>query len=188
MLYFTSDFHLYHENILRLSPRVRFKGFEVVILRNLCSLSEEDTLYVLGDFTWHLRDHKGYLELWRRLPFRKILVPGNHDRNPEKLKEYFDEVLELYHVLETPYGRILLSHYPAHDPLTGRYPEIQELIREVYFKEGCDILLHGHVHWNEEGIRCGCSLYGVKCFNVNVEWNGYRPVALGEVIEKVTYP
>lgn len=183
MIYFTSDFHLYHENIVNLNPKIRFKGFELVILSNLSSLLKpKDTLFVVGDFTWHFNDEKGYLKLWKSLPFRKVLILGNHDQKPEKLREYFEEVYDFYHTIEVEGIRILLSHYPAKDPITERYPERQQLVREIYFKEGCNLLVHGHVHWNEEGIRCGCRDLGIKCVNVNVEWWNYEPVSLEQVL------
>ncbi|WP_461831557.1 metallophosphoesterase [Aquifex sp.] len=186
MVHLISDTHFYHENIVNLNPKVRFVGFEVVILNNLYkTLKEGDILFHLGDFTWHFNDEQGYLKIWKGLPAKKILVMGNHDRNREKLSEYFDEIYELYTIIEYENVRILLSHYPALDPLTNRYPERQELIREVYFKEGCDLLIHGHVHWNERGIRCGCREVGVNCYNVNVEWNGYNAVSLSKILKEV---
>ncbi|NPB07083.1 MAG: nicotinate phosphoribosyltransferase [Aquificae bacterium] len=181
MLYFIADTHFYHENILNLS-RYRFKFFERVILQKLCRLPKEAVLFHLGDFTWHFNDFKGYLELWSRLPFEKYLVLGNHDRRPERLSRYFKKVLGEYALLRLDGLKILLSHYPALDPVTDRYPEKQEKVRELYFKHGCGLLVHGHVHRNEEGIRCGCAGVGVSCFNANVEWNGYGPVSLRRVL------
>jgi len=182
MLYFISDTHFYHENILNLS-KYRFKFFERVILHKLCArLSPEDALFHLGDFTWHFNDYKGYLNLWNRLPFKKVLVMGNHDRDPARLKNYFHLVEENYLILETKGLRLLLCHYPALDPVTERYPEKQEMVREVYFKEGCQLLVHGHVHRNPLGLKCACSEVGVRCFNANLEWNRYGAVSLEEVL------
>ena len=178
MLYFISDTHFYHENIVRLNPKVRFSGFENVILANLYRTVNGGILYHLGDFTWHFNDEKGYLECWKKIPARKILIMGNHDRDKGKLKKYFDEIYDFYHIIEFGGLRILLSHYPAKDPITNRYPDRQELVREIYFKENCNLLIHGHVHWNEKGLKCACKDFGINCLNVNIEWNNYMPYIL----------
>jgi len=188
MLYFISDTHFYHGNIINLNPEVRFKGFEIVILTNLFKvLKPEDTLYHLGDFTWHFNDKNEYLKVWKALPGKKILVMGNHDKDKETLKEYFDEIYDFYKIIEYRGKRVLLSHYPAKDPITDRYPARQEEIREIYFKERCDILIHGHVHWNKEGLKCACEEYGIVCINANVEWNDYKPVSEKEVDKLILY-
>ncbi|NPA32654.1 MAG: nicotinate phosphoribosyltransferase, partial [Aquificae bacterium] len=112
-------------------------------------------------------------------------IMGNHDRDKERLSDFFDEVYDFYKVIEVGGKRVLLSHYPAKDPLTERYPERQELVREIYFSEGCELLLHGHVHWNREGVRCACHKLGVRCINVNTEWHRYAPVSEEKVLEKL---
>ncbi len=181
MIYFISDTHFYHGNIVNLNPS-RFPFFERFILFNLSlKLKEGDIIYHLGDFTWHFNDFHGYLERWKDLKARKVLIMGNHDKDKEKLKEYFDEVHENYLIIEHEGLKILLSHYPAKDPVTPRYPEKQEEVRRTFFENGCDILIHGHVHWNRNRIRCACGEYGIPCLNVNVEWNNYRPVAITEI-------
>ncbi|WP_457600616.1 metallophosphoesterase [Hydrogenivirga sp.] len=185
MIYFTSDTHLYHTNILRLNPAVRRRGFEESILGNLEeTLQEGDILYHLGDFTWQLHDPEGFLERWKALPARKVLLMGNHDHRYGRsvLLEFFDEVYEFSLILETQGRRLLLSHYPALDLKTERFPEIQDRVEGEFFKEGCDLLVHGHVHYNGEGPMCGCLLRGVPCVNVNVELHEFKPVSLRDVL------
>ena len=184
MIYFLSDTHFYHFNILKLNPEVRKFGYEFEILENLKSiLKEGDTVYHLGDFTWQLYDEFKVLGRWKRLPGRKVLVMGNHDHRfgREVLKEFFDEVYEFSLVLELDGLRILLSHYPALDLRTQRFPERQEKVEKIFFEENCDILVHGHVHYNGSGPTCGCALKGIPCVNVNVEFWDFRPVSLKEV-------
>ncbi len=188
MIYFLSDTHLYHFNILKLNPQARRPGYELKILENLESLlKEEDTLYHLGDFTWQLQDEFGVLERWKRLPGRKVLVMGNHDHRfgKEVLKEFFDEIHEFSLVLEVEGLRLLLSHYPALDLKTERFPDRQKKVEETFFKEGCYLLIHGHVHHNGSGPTCGCTLKGVPCVNVNVEFWSFRPVSLEDIAVKL---
>lgn len=188
MIYFVSDTHFYHFNILKLNPLVRKFGFETEILKNLeKTLREGDTLYHLGDFTWQLYDKMRVLERWKRLRVRKILLMGNHDHRfgKEVLKEFFDEIYDPFYILEVDGLRILLSHYPALDLKTDRFPEMQELVEERFFEERCDILIHGHVHYNPTGPMCGCYLKGIPCLNVNVELWEFKPVSLREVMSSV---
>jgi len=83
-VWFTSDWHLFHDNILKLVPRP-FKNVQQmhsVILANYRScVREGDVVHFLGDLT--LRGPSG-IEAVRRLvgglPGTKHFVLGNHDR------------------------------------------------------------------------------------------------------------
>ncbi|GAB6077008.1 metallophosphoesterase [Desulfurobacterium crinifex] len=177
MRYFISDTHFFHRNILRLNSLKRKPGFEEIVVENLKrTLKEDDVLYHLGDFIWKLE--KGFLEVWKSISGRKILVKGNHDYRfkNEELRPFFDEIYEFYTVVEIKGKNVLLSHFPAFDLRTYRYKEIQAKIWKLYRDLKCSLLLHGHVHWNPSGVFCGCHLRGVKCRNVNVEFTGYMPV------------
>jgi len=188
MIYFTSDTHLYHANLIRLNPSVRKPHFEKKILSGLEEvLSDGDTLYHLGDFTWQLYDPEGYLERWKRLKGRKVLLMGNHDHRFGRsiLGEFFDEVYGFSLSVEVGGLKLLLSHYPALDLRTERFPERQRRVEEEFFKEGCDVLIHGHVHYNSGKPMCGCGQRGIPCVNVNVELHGFRAVSLEDIAEKL---
>ncbi|MEO2068573.1 MAG: metallophosphoesterase family protein [Desulfurobacteriaceae bacterium] len=183
MRYFISDTHFFHRNILKLNPLKRKEGFEEAILENLkITLKDDDVLYHLGDFSWKLNDE--FLKAWKEIPGKKILVKGNHDFRARegKLRRFFDEVIEEYAIIKIKGKRVLLSHYPALDLRTYRFPEIQEKIVKVYFNNSCSLLVHGHVHWNRFGVLCGCHLKGIKCKNVNVEFTDYKPVSEEELV------
>jgi len=182
MRYFISDTHFFHKNIVRLTPLKRKPGFEILIIDNLKKvLKEEDELYLVGDFLWTLEP--GFLELWKSVPGRKILIKGNHDLwfPEEELKPFFDEIVPFYTIIEVRGKKVLLSHYPARDLRTFRYRELQKEISEIYHSESCSLLIHGHVHWNRFGVFCGCHLEYVKCINVNVEFTNYRPISEKEL-------
>ncbi|MEO2082768.1 MAG: metallophosphoesterase [Desulfurobacteriaceae bacterium] len=182
MLYFISDTHFKHENILRLNPLKRKKGFEVQIIDNLkVQLKEGDTLYHLGDFAWSLDEE--LLDAWRSIPGKKILVKGNHDNffGDSDLLLYFDEVINFSTVVKIREKNVLLCHYPALDLRTFRFKELQRKVEKVFKGSGSVLLLHGHVHWNPYCVFCGCHLKGIRCFNVNVEFNGNRAVSEEEL-------
>ena len=180
MKFFISDTHFFHRNILRLCPLKRKPGFEQLILENLKrQLKPGDVLYHLGDFSWE--DSEELLKRWRELPGRKVLIKGNHDWHFKNLELYFDEIVEFSISIYVGSKKVLLCHFPSRDLRTYRYRELQERITEIYKRENCSLLIHGHVHWNPYGVFCGCHLNGVKCFNANVEFTGYRAVSEGEL-------
>ena len=180
MKYFISDTHFFHKNILKLCPHKRKPGFENLILENLKSqLRSSDILYHMGDFSWVDSDY--LLKKWRDLPGRKILIKGNHDWHFKNLELYFDEIVEFSTVIYIKGKKVLLCHFPSKDLRTYRYRELQERVTELYHGEACSLLIHGHVHWNPYCVFCGCHLNCVKCFNVNVEFTGYRAVSEEEL-------
>ncbi len=79
MLYFTSDLHFGHENILKWR-----KGFaslaemDETLIRNWNeTVSVNDTVIVTGDLLF--RNEKPAVEYLQQLKGKKILVKGNHD-------------------------------------------------------------------------------------------------------------
>lgn len=131
------------------------------VIRNWNSVvTEEDTVYCLGDLAFG-KGSKDKLKLY--LPMLKgriILIRGNHDR--ETVTWYKRYGIEEVHGGECwkykPY--VLMSHRP--------YPTKHPWIN-----------IHGHTH-NLMHIHPS----GVYV-NVSVEAIGYRPIDLDELIEKV---
>ena len=80
MNFYISDTHFGHQNIIRYDNRpfsTADEMDEVLIDRWNDVVSDEDTVYVLGDFSWH-REEKT-LEILDSLSGRKVLIKGNHD-------------------------------------------------------------------------------------------------------------
>lgn len=79
MIYFTSDQHFGHENIIKLSGRPfdNIEQMNETIVKNWNNIVEEDdTVYIIGDFALNSQDHKKY---WNKLLGNKVLIQGNHD-------------------------------------------------------------------------------------------------------------
>ena len=82
MIYFTSDLHFGHKNIIRFDNRP-FTSVEemdkVLIERWNNKVTDEDTVYILGDISWY-DDQKTY-EIFSQLRGRKILMAvAGHQR------------------------------------------------------------------------------------------------------------
>lgn len=141
-VYFISDLHLDHRNVLKFEPVHRpFADIEAHnqwLFENWRSVvNKRDVVYVLGDVSWT----RAGLQAMKQLPGQKHLIMGNHDGFP--LQEY----LEVFRVIRPSpwvYRRHWLSHCPIHpDELRGRDN------------------VHGHVHSN--------SIKDVRYINVSVE-------------------
>lgn len=118
-IYFTSDLHFNHYNILKYCNRP-FKDvnhMNRVLIDNWNSrITPEDRVYVLGDFAMGNKSH--WSRFLQALNGYKILVKGNHDRGHEFMKSIgFDEVYD-----NMMYGDPKDPWQLVHDPMgmTGK--------------------------------------------------------------------
>src|SRR3990172_2849797 len=92
LIFFTSDTHFYHQNIIKYCKRP-FKYAdemnEVMIKNWNNTITDDDEVYHLGDFA--LCSPTGAENIVRRLKGKKYLIRGNHDhKNVLKvLAKYF---------------------------------------------------------------------------------------------------
>jgi len=119
MIYFTSDTHFGHSNIIKYCNRP-FDNIHImdqVILDNINNtVKQEDTLYILGDFCFK---GKHPIEYRSRINCNYVhIILGNHDKISQFV-EYLniDDVMgfsSVEYVKEIIYcnQRIYLSHYP----------------------------------------------------------------------------
>lgn len=165
MIYFTSDLHFYHKNIIKYSPSFRdFKDTDemnekLIELWNSV-VTPEDTVYNLGDLSMAANTKK-VIEVAKRLNGKHFLILGNHDypikSEKEKLMEMtkddgnklFEDIRD-YKFLTFPGVQIALSHYP----MAGWENQ----------QHGA-VMLHGHLHdyiTNVKGkiLNVGFDLYG----------------------------
>ena len=115
--FFTADTHFGHKMLVD----SKFRPFssveemdEVIIERWNKMIRSGDTVYHLGDFSFH--DHAiAYLKR-RQLNGRIHLIQGNHDRLNSRLKDEFEWVRHYYEVKSIGSSRIehkiILCHYP----------------------------------------------------------------------------
>ena len=114
MIYFTSDTHFGHHNIIKYCDRP-FDNVHImdqIIIDNINNVvSVDDTLYILGDFCFKGGKPEQYLS---RIVCQDIhLVLGNHDRRSDFKNDLqgFSSVQEVEEVIYCN-QRIYLSHYP----------------------------------------------------------------------------
>ena len=83
MIWFTSDTHFGHENVLKFTDRPWETIWQMndAIVDNINGrVAVDDELYILGDFSFKMTAQDAYA-LRKRIACRRIhLVPGNHDK------------------------------------------------------------------------------------------------------------
>lgn len=143
-VFFTSDIHAYHKNILKYNPYSR-KGKDEnemteMILENLSSIKPNDVLYNLGDFSFGSYLQTEYLlTKIKKMGFQHHLVYGNHDQTIKKtpyFQEFFDSVQEKKFI-KIGGRHIVLNHFPEAVWDRGHYGSY---------------MLHGHCHGGYTGV------------------------------------
>lgn len=174
--FYISDMHLGHSGIIRYDNRPFMNVEEMdetIIQRWNDVVSDTDTIYVLGDFSWYKEEKT--LEILNRLVGRKVLIKGNHDRVSPMVSRKFIKVCDYLEIRDNG-QKVILSHYPM--PFwNGQFRD--------------SIHLYGHVHnshqWNIcEHLRrelkqlqdIPMRMYNVGCM---MEWIDYTPSTIVEI-------
>ncbi|WP_395175550.1 metallophosphoesterase [Roseibium alexandrii] len=147
-IWFISDTHFGHENIIRHAQRPfdSTRETDEAIADNWTSCVKQcDLVYHLGDVAWT----NAGLELFAKLPGTKRLILGNHDNGLRCVP--LVQRLQLFRRFKA-FG-FMASHMPIRD----------EGLREP-------VNVHGHIHDNDPPTR--------NHVNVCVEKTDYRPVHL----------
>ena len=170
MIYYISDLHFGHRNVIEMDDRP-FESIEemdaALIRRWNERVTDEDDVYIVGDFAYH----NGYTATWylRQLKGRKHLIVGNHDRHTlqdAKAMECFASVEKMVRILDN--DRVVsLCHFPVAEWNGKRYGGYH---------------VHGHLHNRRDEVYEFMSRFRTA-LNAGCMMNGYRPVTLDELIE-----
>lgn len=166
MIYYTSDLHLFHFNIIKLTGR-KYKTVEEMngdlIKRWNIKVGPNDDVYILGDIVFKYVDINEVKDVLKKLNGKKHLIKGNHDKflNQLNWRDYF-ESLDVYKEINDNGRMVCLFHYPIEE-WNGYY-------RNSY-------MLYGHVHDNMDDIK-----KHPRKFNVGVDTNDFEPKTLDELI------
>ena len=101
MIFYTSDLHFGHANAIKFDERPFTDVDDMAdgMIHNWNSrVGKNDTVYILGDFCFKLKDPEPILA---RLKGHKRLILGNHDQvimGSEKLQSYFDDIQKMDYV------------------------------------------------------------------------------------------
>ena len=182
-IYFTSDTHASHLNVLKYCnrPFADVDEMNEVLVRNWNSVvGPDDHVYHLGDFSM------GGFERWNwfaeegRLNGHIHLILGNHDIE-RLLKENFNfdrfDSIELEHILIIEGWHVFLNHFPFAS-FSGNY-------------DGKVMALSGHTHVGQlssavESYDALNAIYKPNQYDVGIDNNNFTPVSWAEVKNKVT--
>lgn len=186
-IWFTSDTHFGHKNILEYEKEARpFKTLEEMhetLINNWNNtVGKKDTVYHLGDFAFG-RDNIG---IAAELNGRKKLVMGNHDTYSSLLYlAHFERLFGCFY-----WRRCILTHIPVNpDNLGSRF----------------FLNVHGHLHskqvttlkmnqdqydamWRSPDEHMGSFIFprpDPNYFNVSVEQNGLKPVNSSVIMDRL---
>lgn len=175
MVYFTSDLHFYHKNIMSYSPAFRnYENAEEMNEKLIAYwnsiVTPEDTVYNLGDLSMAANTKK-IIEVAKRLNGKHFLILGNHDHSIKKDKEkliamtkddgnkMFEDIRD-YKLLTFPGIQTVLSHYP---------------MAAWENQQNGSIMLHGHLHDYITNVKG-------KILNVGFDLHG-RLLSLDDVVD-----
>jgi calcineurin-like phosphoesterase family protein len=175
-IWFTSDTHFCHENIVRYSGRP-FKDAaemnEELIRRWNETVPEDGTVFHLGDFC--LGSSKEWNDIMYRLNGRIYLILGNHDfRNIKQAFMKRFEFVTQQMTIRVGGQTIILNHNPFLS-YGGSYRDTWQLF--------------GHVHSGPLS-KTGLDLPRLKMlfplqYDVGVDNNGFRPISFAEIKAKI---
>ena len=166
MIYYTSDSHIGHYNIIRLCnrPYATVEDMNADIIKKWnAKVKPNDDVYILGDMFFKYTDIQQVKDILNALNGKKHLIKGNHDNFLKQLRwqDYFEEVVYYKEISDN--GRMVcMVHYPSEE-WNGYY-------RNSY-------MLYGHVHNNECDIK-----QHPRKFNVGVDVNDFEPKTLDELV------
>ncbi len=170
MIWFTSDLHFNHLNILKYEaasrPFANITEMNEALIANWNSVvKENDTVYVLGDFFMGQPD--SVQSILDRLNGRVILVRGNHDGRA-KLDIYRANGIEIHDITYLSYkGRFfILCHFPIASP---------EFIEMVRRDNAETVVLYGHLHGNAP------TGYHDGTYHIGADTNNLTPISIEQI-------
>jgi calcineurin-like phosphoesterase family protein len=182
-IYFTSDSHAGHENIIKFCKRpfgsVQEMNDEMVRRWNE-KVPEDGIVFHLGDFAWG--GYNVWKEFRERLNGDIYLIKGNHclKNMTPMAKELFKDV-NMQMRIEIEERKIWLNHFPLLC-YSGVYRDFN----------GLEYNLFGHVHLSNhkerntgrDCERCYQMLFPTQ-YDVGVDFNEFAPISWNELNEKI---
>lgn len=166
MIYFTSDLHIGHDNIIKMCKRpfdnIHDMNKTLIYYWNQ-TIQTKDTVYILGDFFFKMPVDEANATI-KKLKGKKILMKGNHDLTYDE--SLFEEICD-FKIIKYNKKKFILMHYP--------------LLEWPHYYQG-GIHLHGHQH-NTQEYNLEMQKQGILRYDVGVDANAFQPISIDEIIE-----
>lgn len=166
-VFFTSDTHFHHANIIRFTgrPFANVEEMNKGLITNWNSVVQpKDEIYHLGDFGFC--DTQDAVRILKKLHGRKFFIRGNHDKGiKDEALDHFEWVKEM-HEMKIHGQRIVLCHYPLEA-----------------WNHSChgSWHLHGHTHKNLPGSE------DIRRWDAGVDSNNQYPVSFEQIKKIMQY-
>ena len=178
-IFYIGDPHFFHNNIIKYDARP-FTNYqvmnEVLIQRWNSVVTDEDTVYILGDVSWSTSDEENR-KILNSLKGHKILVKGNHDKYMMKVRDCFDRIVDYYEINDNG-TQVILFHYPILF-WNNQFHDSVHLYAHVHNSHQCNIM-----ESCMKDIRALQDLpmraYNVGCM---LPWMDYTPRTLQQIID-----
>jgi calcineurin-like phosphoesterase family protein len=182
-IYFVSDNHFFHSNILKFCKRP-FKDVEEMNKRMIENWNNkvptDGIVFHLGDFSWG--GYQQWKQIREQLNGDIILIKGNHDiKNLTPTAHSLFKKAAFQMRIEIEGRRIWLNHFPLLC-YSGTYRDFN----------GLEYNLFGHTHLSnhlsrnngKDCDRCFQMLFPTQ-YDVGVDFNEFAPISWKEVDEQI---
>lgn len=186
--YFTSDWHLFHDNSIKFDNRP-FRDIHhmhrVLINNYNATVRPEDICYFVGDMGMGKRD--AIKKIIDQLNGTKIFIVGNHDKGYQAMYEMGFDVVQQGAMLVIARHRVTITHCPLlgvyREDTTGMrggatgenwHGEQRIKHRQCSIEDFGQFHLHGHIHSPNDGKS---KKILDKQYDVGVVANNYTPVS-----------
>ena len=182
-IFFTSDTHFSHENIMHFCNRP-FETIEEMndtLIENWNKVVNKDSIvFHLGDFAWG----NNWMQFLNKLNGHKILIMGNHDfknKDATALAKGFDYVCQQLYI-NVEHRKVILNHCPILC-YGGTYRKDEDKVYQLF----------GHVHsgkYTNNALNKGLDYERLKIlfptqYNVGVDNNDFTPISWYDVNNKI---
>ena len=192
-VYFTGDWHIGHQNVMKFDERPfgTLDEMHDTLIKNFNhNVPKHGITYFLGDMG--LCSHGLLREVITQLNGTKIIVMGNHDKGMNSLYEAgFDVVMYKAQIMV---GKQIVTM--SHCPLFGVFREDTSGMRgsdgtenwhgenkhenKFSFPDFGQFHLHGHIHSRGEKEN-GKKVISDRQWDISVPGNNYKPVTISQV-------
>ena len=188
-VFFTSDFHLFHKNVLKFDNRPFAdvnEMHQVIEDRWNETVSDGDHVIYLGDLSFARREERDEVEgmLWR-LKGRIHFVMGNHDK--------WEDIKKLNRLESVQdYLEVRIAHMKESETHVGLFEKGETLFTCMHYpiyswnkSHRGSYHVHGHTHGNLHHGEEASYYVNRRAIDVGCMLHDYRPVSYLDVIEKL---
>ena len=170
LIFFTSDQHFCHANIIKMCERpfADLAEMHATLIENWNAVvGKNDEVYILGDFQYK-GSGQSATNILNKLSGKKHLIKGNHEKylNSPQFDHTLYEWIKEYYELIYKDARFILFHFPI-------------LEWAHYWRKS--VYLYGHNHRPRKPVS---EHWDKRAINVGVDVNRFCPISADEIYER----